>query len=259
MRAQTLQMLQEKAKYCRREIFKFKTESKVGHLASCLSCVDILVSLYYDPESLFDPEKDEIIFSKAHGSPSIYPILADLGYIDKEELNKYGRQGGILRMHSDASIPQCHFVGGSLGNGIGYAAGRGYSKDRDIYVIVGDGELYEGDVWETLLFISEHKLNNIRIIIDRNKLCILGATEEIIKLNPLPSKFEAFGFVTNLVDGHNFNDLNDIFNHKPSAPEVTIAQTIKGKGVSYMEGKWEYHTIIPKDPELIRIGKAELA
>lgn len=253
-----LKFLEEKSKYVRREIFNFKTKSKVGHLASCLSCVDIVVSLYYDNLTKFDPDKDEIIFSKGHGSPSIYPILSDLGYIDKKELILYGTKEGILRMHADHSIPQCQFVGGSLGNGIGYAAGRGYSKDRTIYVILGDGELYEGSVWESLVFINHHNLNNIRIIIDRNKLCILGDTEEILKLDPLADKFKAFGFNVVEVNGHNFERLRNVFSYIPNRPEVIVAHTIKGKGVSFMEGKWQYHTIIPKDPDLIRIGKEEL-
>lgn len=253
-----IQNLQEKAKYVRRELFDFKTTSKVGHLASCLSCVDILVSMYYDDLTTFNPRHDEIIFSKGHGSPSVYPILADLGYIDKTELNKYGRQGGTLKMHADNSIPQCQFIGGSLGNGIGYAAGRGFYKNKDIYVILGDGELYEGSVWESLIFIAHHKLNNLRLIVDRNELCILGATEEIGQLNPLKDKFESFGFNVLECNGHDFFELNDVLSRKPKTPEVIIANTVKGKGVSYMEGQWRYHTIIPNNPEQIKIGKEEL-
>ena len=259
MRTNSIEELQAKAKYVRRELFDFKTRSKVGHLATCLSSVDILVSLYYDANSTFDPSKDEIVYSKGHGAPSVYPILADLGYISKEELGKYGTKGGILPMHADHSIPQCQFVGGSLGNGVGFAAGRGYSKDRDIYVILGDGELYEGVVWETFIFLAHHNLNNVRLIVDRNQLCILGATEEILRLEPLADKFQAFGFQVVEINGHDFNELRYVFSEKPAKPQVIIANTIKGKGVSYMEGVWKYHTIIPKDPELIRKGKEELA
>ena len=114
-------------KQVRKEIFEFKTNSGVGHLHSCLSCVDILVSLYYDQETYFNHQNDMMLFSKAHGSPSVYPILADLGYFDKKELGKYCTPEGILKLHSDSTIPGCYFVGGSLGNGIGYAAGIGNS------------------------------------------------------------------------------------------------------------------------------------
>ena len=212
--------LREKAKWVRREIFDFKTRSKIGHLATCLSTVDILVSLFYDSYSLFDPDNDEIVFSKGHGAPTMYPILADLKYFPMEELAKYGTKNGILPMHCNYKIPGCQFVGGSLGNGIGFAAGRGYDKDRDIYVILGDGELYEGSVWETLLFISHHNLNNIRLIVDRNQLCILGATEDMVKLNPLPEKFKAFGYEVEEIDGHNFRQIRHIFAHKPQNPKT---------------------------------------
>lgn len=246
------------AKSVRRRIFEFKTSSGVGHLASSLSVVDMLVSLYYD-KTAFDPDKDILIFSKAHGSPAIYPILVDRGLVDPSELDKYCRKGGILRLHSDSTIPGCHFVGGSLGNGIGYAAGLAFKNDKKVFVILGDGELYEGSVWETLTFISHHNLKNMKLIIDRNQLCILGGTEELLKLEPLRKKFESFGFDVTEIDGHNFEELRAAFSKMSERPEVIIANTIKGKGVSYMEGKWEYHTIIPKDPNLIKIGKEELS
>ena len=247
------------AKSVRRRLFDFKTSSGIGHLASSLSIVDILVSLYYDKKTCFDINKDILIFSKAHGSPAIYPILVDMGLIDKSELEKYCKPNGILRLHSDSSIPGCHFVGGSLGNGIGYASGLAFQNDKRVFVILGDGELYEGSVWESLSFISHHNLNNMKLIVDRNQLAILGATEELLKLEPLKSKFEAFRFEVSSIDGHNFNDLQSVFSRMLSRPEIIIANTIKGKGVSYMEGKWEYHTIIPKDETLIKIGKEELS
>lgn len=250
--------LEKVAKSVRRAIFDFKTSAGVGHLASSLSTVDILVSLHYD-NTVFDYKNDILIFSKAHGSPAIYPILVDKGLVPAEELDKYCRKGGILKLHSDASIPGCHFVGGSLGNGIGYAAGLAYQNDKKVFVILGDGELYEGSVWETLTFIAHHKLNNMKLIIDRNELCILGATEELLKLEPLKEKFESFGFKVTEVDGHNFDELRAAFSQMHDRPEVIIAKTIKGKGVSYMEGKWQYHTIIPKDPNLIKTGKEELS
>lgn len=251
--------MQAKAKAFRKDIFEFKTTSGVGHLATCLSTVDILTSMFYSDNSIFRPDTDKIIFSKAHGSPSLYPILADLGYISKNELKTYGTAGGSLMMHSDHSIPLCHFVGGSLGNGIGHAAGLAYKNNINIFVILGDGELYEGSVWETLMFISHYKMANIKLIVDRNRLCILGNTENIVKLNPLGDKFKAFGFTVREVDGHDYDQLRDVFSYMSNTPEVIIANTIKGKGVSYMEDKWEYHTIIPKDKELIRKGLEELS
>jgi len=252
--------LERLAKSVRKDIFQFKTKTGNGHLASCLCTVDIAVSLYYDDQTPFDYKKDILIFSKAHGSPVIYPILADLGYYNKDELEKYCTPEGILRLHSDQSIPGCYFVGGSLGNGIGYAAGLALGNhDQNIYVILGDAELYEGAVWETMMFITHHKLTNIKLIIDRNQLGILGATEELLKLEPLADKFTSFGFNTLIVDGHDFNALREIFNKTSDKPIAIIANTIKGKGVSYMEGKYEYHTIIPKDEKSIIIGLNELS
>lgn len=251
--------LEKIAKSVRRRIFDFKTSSGVGHLASSLSVVDILVSLYYDDINGFDPKKDILIFSKAHGSPAIYPILVDKGLIPTDELDKYCRPEGILRLHSDASIPGCHFVGGSLGNGIGYASGLAYKNNKKVFVILGDGELYEGSVWESLTFISHHNLNNMTLIVDRNKFSILGDTEKLLRLEPLEEKFKSFGFNVNEIDGHDFTQLKLAFSVISFTPHIVIANTVKGKGVSYMEGKWEYHTIIPKDKELIRLGKEELS
>ena len=252
--------LEAKAKEVRREIFDFKTRTGIGHLATSLSCVDMLVSWFYDDETTFDHTKDIVLFGKAHGSPSIYPILAEFGYYPKDELDKYCTPDGILRLHSDGSIPGCHFVGGSLGNGIGYAAGLAFAnRDRDVYIIMGDAELYEGSVWESLIFIAHHKLTNLKIIVDRNGMGTIGETEKLLKLEPLTEKFEGFGFHVNDIDGHNYDDLRRVYSNKNTSVEVTIAQTVKGKGVSYMEGDWRYHVIIPKSEEDIEQGLKELS
>lgn len=255
-----MENLKEKAQSVRRRIFDFKTKSGAGHLASCLSCVDIMVSLYCDDETTFDHQKDTVIHSKAHGSPAVYPILSDLGYFSEDELEKYCTPEGILRLHSDQSIPGCEFVGGSLGNGIGFAAGLALAKkEDDIYVVLGDAELYEGSVWETLIFASHYNLKNLRLIVDRNGMGILGKTEELLKLEPLSEKFSSFGFDVQIVDGHNFEEMRKVFSKKPDGPEVVIANTVKGKGVSYMEDVWQYHTIIPKEKDLLDIGRRELS
>jgi transketolase len=252
--------LEAKAKEVRREIFDFKTRTGIGHLATSLSCVDMLISWFYDDETTFDHTKDIVLFGKAHGSPSIYPILAEFGYYPKDELDKYCTPDGILRLHSDGSIPGCHFVGGSLGNGIGYAAGLAFAnRDRDVYIIMGDAELYEGSVWESLIFIAHHKLTNLKIIVDRNGMGTIGETEKLLKLEPLTEKFEGFGFHVNDIDGHSYDDLRRVYSNKNTSVEVTIAQTVKGKGVSYMEGDWRYHVIIPKSEEDIEQGLKELS
>lgn len=255
----TIKELQRKAKSVRKELFAFKTRAGAGHPASCLSMVDIIVSLYYDKKTAFNPKKDILIFSKGHGSPAVYPILADLGYFSKKELDRYAMPGGVLRVHSDGSIPGCYFVGGSLGNGIGYAAGIALgAPDTNVYVILGDGELYEGSVWESLLFIAHHSLANMTLIIDRNQLTTLGNTEELLGLEPLADKFTAFGFKTYSINGHDFSALQKVLNKRSKVPVAIIANTIKGKGVSYMEGKWIYHVIVPQGEEAER-GLQELS
>lgn len=251
--------LEEKAKSVRKKIFEFKTRAKAGHLASCLSCVDFLVSLYYDEDTLFDHNEDIMLFSKAHGSPAVYPILSDLEYFPEDELDKYCTPEGILKLHSDSNIPGCHFVGGSLGNGIGYAAGLAYGTGKEVYVVLGDAEIYEGSVWETLMFVAHHNINNLHIIVDRNGMGILGKTEELLALEPLDKKFESFGFEVCTIDGHDYSELKNVFGKKCDKPRVVIANTIKGKGVSYMEDEWRYHTIIPKEDELVQKGLEELS
>ena len=255
-----VEKLKEYAKYVRQNVFKFKTETGIGHLASCLSCVDIVVSLYKDKRTLFNHEKDVLLFSKAHGSPSVYPVLAEMGLYDKSELDKYATPEGILRLHSDQSIPGCHFVGGSLGNGIGYGSGVAYANrdSHDVYVILGDAELYEGSVWESLMFIKHHNLTNMKLIVDRNQLGILGKTEEMIKLEPLGEKFASFGFDVYEVDGHDYDALAAVLSKKTKSPQVVIANTIKGKGVKYMEGLWRWHTKIPNTDDLINSGMEDL-
>jgi transketolase len=251
--------LEKIAKSVRKEIFKFKTRDGIGHLHTSLSCVDMLVSLFYDEKTIFNHKKDIVLFGKAHGSPSIYPILADFDYFSKDELDKYCQPEGILRLHSDDSIPGCHFVGGSLGNGIGYAAGVAQAnRDKNVYIIMGDSELYEGSVWESLMFINHHNLTNLRIIVDRNGLGTIGETEKMLKLEPLADKFKSFmGDSVVEIDGHSYDDLRDSFSSQ--SPQVIIAKTIKGKGVSYMEGKWKYHVIIPSSKEDIKQGLEDLS
>ena len=245
--------LQAKANSIRREIIKFKTDTGNGHLASALSIVDVLVSLYYDEATWFNHQKDEIVWGKAHGGPAVYPILSDLGYFSESELEKYCRPGGILRLHPDGSIPGCNFVGGSLGNGIGFAAGMAFANPTKRYVaILGDAELYEGAVWESLILIAHFKLSNLQIIIDRNGLGILGATEELLRLEPLAEKFKSFGFEVKIEDGHDFMKLREILHSPPISPTVIIAETIKSKGVDFMEGKAKYHTIIPRDAVVVQ-------
>jgi transketolase len=259
----TNQELEKYAKSVRKRIVQFKTKSGYGHLSTSLSPVDILVSLYNDPETNFDHTKDKLFFGKAHGSPAVYPILADLHYFEHDELDKYCTKEGILRLHSDWTIPGCNFIGGSLGNAIGYVAGCAYAnRDKKYYIILGDGELYEGSVWESLMFIAHHNLKNITMIVDRNQMSTIGKTEDLLRLESIEKKFSAFGMLAITIDGHNYDQLRAVFSMPEDGlyePLVVIAKTIKGKGVSYMEGRFEYHNTIPKDPALIKQALEELS
>ncbi len=149
-------------------------------------------------------------------------------------------------------------MGGSLGNGVGYAAGLAHGSKKNVYVVLGDAELYEGSVWETLMFVAHHNIN-LTMIVDRNAMGILGKTEELLQLEPLHQKFKSFGFETYTIDGHNFEQLRQVFSETSNMPRVIIANTIKGKGVSYMEDIWQYHTIIPKSEDDIEQGLEELS
>jgi transketolase len=155
-------------------------------------------------------------------------------------------------MHPDRSIPGCTYVGGSLGNGIGFAAGLAWAeRTKQTIVILGDAELYEGSVWESLMFIAHWKLSNLLIIVDRNGLGILGPTEELLKLEPLSQKFESFGFDVLELNGHDFDELREAMTKPPKNPTVIIAKTVKAKGVDFMENRAEYHTIIPRETSVI--------
>jgi transketolase len=252
--------LTNEAREVRLEITKFKTRTGIGHLASALSIVDVLVSLYFDPESIFDSKIDKLFFGKAHGGPAVYPILAKLNFFPSAELDRYCTRDGILRLHPDQTIPGCEFVGGSLGNAIGFAAGVAWAnRNINCVVILGDAELYEGSVWESLLFIAHHNLVNLQLIVDRNEMGTIGKTEDLLKLEPLDKKFRSFGFDTVVIDGHNFNQLRSSLNRTSNLPKVTIASTIKGKGISFMEGRYEYHVLIPKSQNDIARALEELS
>jgi transketolase len=247
------------AREFRKEVFSFKTEHQVGHLASTLSVVDILTTICFSSKISFDFNVDQIIFGKGHGSPAMYPILAKLGFFHRSKLDSYCEPSGILRLHADQSIPGCHYVGGSLGNALGYAAGLGQVKTASrFFVILGDAELYEGSVWESLMYLSHNFITNVLPIVDRNGMGILGRTEELLKLEPLPEKFEAFGFSTVSVDGHNYQEIENALAPKSEVCTALICRTTKGKGVSYMEGVPEYHSKIPKSQSLLDQGKQDL-
>ena len=234
-------MLEEKAKWVRQKTLEMITRAQKGHIGGSLSCVDILVALYY---SIME-KGDKFILSKGHACAPLYAILADKGYFPIEELNTFNQTGSKLEGHPHIGIPGIDVNTGSLGQGLGIGCGLAMTTDKRVYVLMGDGECQEGSVWEAALFASEHKLGNLIGIIDYNRL---GATRDTSNLHPLISKWEAFGWQVIEIFGHSFSELNSALKWYPSdQPLMVIAHTIKGKGVPYMENKVEWHHKVPND------------
>jgi len=252
------------SKKIRRTILNTIYVAKTGHIGGSLSCIDILISLYYGKNLKFNPKnpnfknRDRLIVSKGHATAAYYSILAHLGFIKFSELKTYCKNKTRLAVHLSGKVPGVEFDTGSLGHGLGLACGLAYSAKIDkkkykTFVLLSDGELYEGSVWEALLFASHHKLNNLTIIIDRNYQIVMDKTEDCIKLNPLSKKLKSFGYNTVEINGHSHKDLNNTFkkirNMKSSKPTIIVANTIKGKGISFMEKNVKWHHSVPTEEE----------
>lgn len=263
--------LLEKSKWLRKEIFEMVIKVNQGHIASALSQCEIVISLFYGSIMNYkkgDPnfhDKDKLIISKGHSAMGIYPILADIGYFSKEELSKYGTPEGILRIYGDKSIPGIDATSGSLAQAPGIACGFAYAakledKKTKSFIILSDGEHYEGSLWESAMFASHHKLDNLIFIVDRNKQIILGKSEDCLGLEPLDKKWESFGWNVEKVNGHNYDELLNSLNKSLIAngkPTVIIAETIKGKGISYMEDVTRWHNTMPNKNE-IEVARKDL-
>lgn len=275
--------LKDRAAWVRQELWKMTMRLQRGHLPSCYSMVDILVALYYHhimrfprnrvPEGKLDyftddPERDRLIISKGHGAAALYPILADCGYFPMEELKKYGKPGGLLGVFADHAVPGIEAVSDSLGHGLGIGAGMALAakrnkEDHRVFVILGDAELNEGSCWEAAAFAGHYKLDNLIAIVDNNGLGILGAT---IGTGDLATRWKSHGWSRYKMDGHRFDmgipagilDTLDAACYDTwRGPRCIIADTIKGKGISFMEGKSEWHNKMPT-PEQQLAAEIEL-
>ena len=247
--------LEKKSSWLRKELFELFLQAKQGHPGSVLSQIEIMVTLYYGGVLKYkygtphDPERDRVIISKGHSTMGLYPILADIGFFPKEELKKYGYGTGILRIFGNISIPGIDATSGSLGHGQGVGAGYALSAKKKklsqkTYVIISEGEMYEGALWETALFASHHKLDNLICVLDRNHKIILGDTEDLLELEPIQDKWASFGWDVFKVNGHSITELLDVFERtkeKNGNPKVIIADTVKGKGISQMEHQPDWH------------------
>lgn len=245
-----IEFLREKSVWVRKETLNIHRIAQETRIASSLSCVELFVALYYGNILKFNPtdikwdERDRFIISKGHGAISLYPILADVGYFDSDELNNVCKEGSFLGGIPDPIIPGFETINGSLGHGLGVACGvslalKRKNKEETVFVLVGDGELYEGSVWEAVMFAGEHKLDNLVLIVDNNKVCMLDYCENILNIEPLSEKFNAFKWDVTEIDGHNMDQvykaLIDLKQNRTGVPKILIANTIKGKGVPSLE------------------------
>jgi transketolase len=257
--------LPEKAKWVWRETLKIHLRAPETRLASSLSAVEIYVALYYgnvlhvDPKNPRAENRDRCIISKGHGSISMYPILADLGFYSIEELNNVCKSGGFLGGIPDPVIPGYETVNGSLGHGLGVGTGialglKTKESLNNVFVVTGDGELHEGANWEALMFAAQHNLDNLNLIVDNNKISMLSHTENIVSLNNMQKRLEAFGWDCFEVDGHDViatqKALLMMKNLKSKKPKALIANTKKGHGVPNLEDAPLCHIMNPK-PELL--------
>lgn len=254
-----IQYIENKVKFHRANILKTIHKSKKGHIGGSLSCLDILCSIYYS--KIFDfRKKDKFLLSKGHAALSLYSVLEDLKYSKYIRTKNFNRYPSFLTEHPQLNkkLKGIEFESGSLGNGLGVGSGIAFGnklskKKSKIIVLIGDGELYEGSSWEALLLSSHLNLSNILFIIDRNKLITLGKTEQITRLNPLKEKFISFGLNVMTTDGHNvkklINKLKIFKSYKGNKPTILICDTIKGKGISLIENKPEFHHGILSDSQ----------
>ena len=243
----------------RREIIKLIYEAGSGHPGGSLSIVDILTVLYFkemniSKSNFINPDRDRFVLSKGHSAPAIYATLKEKGILDESDMKNFRQVDGILQGHPDMrKIPGIDMTTGSLGQGISAAvgmaiAGKMDKKDYRVYCVLGDGEIEEGQVWEAAMSASHYKLDNLCIIIDNNNLQIDGAITDVMSSYPIDKKFESFGFSVINIDGHNFDEIENAFieaRKTKNKPTAIVAKTIKGKGVSYMENKVEWHGKAP--------------
>jgi transketolase len=269
---ENIDFIQNKVHKIKRECLDMCVKAGQGHLTSAFSCAEIVSVLYYavmryDVQNPKWEDRDRFIMSKNHGSVITYPILADLGYIAKEKLDTFMKDGGLLGPHSKYTIDGIEFSGGSLGIGIGVATGLAYGakinhKEWLTFALLGDGECYEGSVWEAAMFAGHSQLKNLIVIVDRNGLAANDFTENIVRLEPFRDKWSAFGWDVLEVDGHNIAALLDVFGNIHSRgfskPLCIIANTIKGKGISFMINEPFMHGRIPKGQDIDK-AYAELA
>lgn len=254
-----------KAKWVWYETLKIHRQAPETRLASSLSPIEIFVALYYGGILSFDSknpraeQRDRCVISKGHGSISMYPILADLGFYARDELERVCKSGGFLGGIPDPVIPGYETVNGSLGHGLGVGTGmalglKAKQSNSQVFVITGDGELHEGANWEAIMFAAHHGLDNLHLIVDNNQVSMLDYTDKIVSNGSLVQRLEAFGWVCHEVDGHDVNAIHAVLMtmkaQQDRRPKALIAATKKGHGVPNLENQPLCHIMNPK-PDLL--------
>ncbi|MCB1918825.1 MAG: transketolase [Candidatus Competibacteraceae bacterium] len=242
-----LPALRQKADWVWRETLRIHRRSPETRVASALSCIEILVALYYGGFLRYDsklppwPDRDRFIASKGHGAISLYPILADLGFFPREALTQIGQPDALLSVIPEPAIPGVETINGALGHGVGVGCGmalalRRHDPARRVVVLVGDGELHEGANWEAFMLAAQHRLDNLTVIVDNNHISMLGPTDEIVSHRSLTVKLAAFGWAAHQVDGHDLEALLTVLAAAtPGQPCCIVADTHKGRGVPGLE------------------------
>ena len=263
--------LEELARKCRVEIVKMVHRAQAGHPGGSLSEIDLISALYANymrikPDEPNWDDRDRFILSKGHASPGMYAILAEMGFINKEDLKSYRVLGGVCQGHVDMKwCPGVDFSAGSLGMGLSYGMGcsiaaRLEGSERNIFVMLGDGEIQEGSVWEAAMAAKHHELGNLKVILDRNRIQNDDFCESQMRMFDIPAKWQSFGWEVMEIDGHDTEDIVkglDFLVNTNDNPAILIAHTIKGKGVSYMEDNPAFHGAAPND-EQFQIAMEEL-
>jgi transketolase len=260
--AAKIKQLEAKAKVLRKQIIHMLSLAGSGHPGGSLSSADIVSALFFhvlrhDPSNPSWPGRDRFHLSKGHACPILYAALAESGYFSKEELKRLRKLGALLQGHPDRRTPGVEVASGSLGQGLSVGlgmalAGRLDKMDYRVYVLLGDGEIQEGNVWEAAMAASHYKCDNLCAIVDYNGFQIDGKVSEVMGIEPLADKWKAFGWQVIEIDGHNMKEILDAFDKATQVkgrPTVIIAKTVKGKGVSFMEHVADFHGRTPDQNE----------
>ena len=262
MNKEKIKQLKKIANEIRKESIIMTHRAQSGHPGGSLSEADILAALYFyklriNPKKPHWEDRDRFVLSKGHASPGYYAALAMKGFFSKSELKTFRKMNGLLQGHPELKTPGVDFAGGSLGQGVCFAnglaiAGKLDKKKYKVYVLIGDGESQEGAVWEAAMAAAHHKLDNLVVILDKNQVQETGKTKDIMNIDPAPDKWKAFNFHVFDIDGHNMEEIVETLDKSDNVkgkPVMIVLNTIKGKGVSFMELNYKFHGKAPNDEQ----------